>query len=57
MYSRLVSKIMFFSLPKFKDFNRVAVAYSEPSQTSKLQRFVEIVIMILDPTVSQIPRQ
>ena len=57
MYSRLVSKIMFFSLPKFKDFNRIAVAYSEPSQTSKLQRFVEIVIMILDPTVSKIPRQ
>ena len=48
---------MFFSSPKFKDFNRIAVVYSEPSQTSKLQRFVEIVIMILDPTVSQIPRQ
>ena len=54
-YSRLVNNIMFFSSPKFKDVNGIALAYSEPSEISKLERFVKIVLMIPDPT--KIPRQ
>ena len=46
---------MFFSSPKFKDVNGIALAYSEPSEISKLERFVKIVLMIPDPT--KIPRQ
>ena len=41
-----MNKITFFSLPKFKDFTRIAVEYSKPSQTFKLERFVKMVFMI-----------
>ena len=43
---------MFFSLPKFKDFNKKALAYLEPSQMFKLEHF-----MIPDPTINQMHGQ
>ena len=43
---------MFFSLPKFKDFNKIALAYLEPNQMFKLEHF-----MISDPTINQMHGQ
>ena len=42
---------MFFSSLKVNGFNRIAVAYSEPSQPSKLERFVKLVIGLQPLTI------
>ena len=55
--STLVSNVMFFSSPKFRDFNGIALVYSVSSQTTKSEYFMKIVLMIPEPTIIQIPRQ
>ena len=42
---------MFYLLPKFMHFNEILLAYSEPSQKSKLERFKKIIFMTPDPTI------
>ena len=48
---------MFFSSPKFRDFNGIALVHSVSSQTTKSEYFMKIVLMIPEPTINQIPRQ